>query len=266
MYFKRQGIPNEGDLVICTVKKILPHAAFVSLDEYIGMEAMLHISEISSKWIRNIKEVITEGKKIVCKILAVNQIKRLIDVSLKRVTNSEKTRKLNEETTQIKMEKLIEVIAKKFNETPESAFKTVGQELINVFGSLYEFYDAIKAEGITVLDETKTNDKWKTELKNQISEQLKAQRVKTSKQIDLKSFASDGITKLNEVFNFIEKFAKSKKIELEIKYISAPVYLLEAISTNYKEAEQFFEGMMEELEQFTKKNDIEFKDLGSKNE
>ena len=48
MFFKREGRPEKGELVICTVKRILPHAAFVYLDEYRNLEAMLHVSEVSS--------------------------------------------------------------------------------------------------------------------------------------------------------------------------------------------------------------------------
>ena len=113
MFFKKKGMPHSGELVICTVKNVLPHAAFVRLDEYDHLEAMLHVSELSSRWVKNIKDHVTEGKKIVCKVLQLHQHRNHIDVSLKRVTNTEKNRKLNSEKVNVRMEKLIGIIAKK---------------------------------------------------------------------------------------------------------------------------------------------------------
>ena len=43
MFFKREGKPEPKELVVCTVKKVLPHAAFVYLDEYNNLEAMLFV-------------------------------------------------------------------------------------------------------------------------------------------------------------------------------------------------------------------------------
>ena len=33
--YKRKGLPETGDLVLCVVKRVLPHSAFVDLEEYL---------------------------------------------------------------------------------------------------------------------------------------------------------------------------------------------------------------------------------------
>ena len=38
MFYKKEGIPEEGEIVICTIKKILPNSIFVNLDEYQNKE------------------------------------------------------------------------------------------------------------------------------------------------------------------------------------------------------------------------------------
>lgn len=258
MFFKKQGIPERGELVICTVKRILPHAAFVKLDEYDNLEAMLHVSEVSSRWVRNIKEFVTEGKKIVCKVLDLHEEKGHIDVSLKRVTNSEKNKKLNDEKTEIRIEKLIEVIAKKMKEDPKKALQDVGCRLIDYFGSLSDFYEYMKKEGVQEISDVDIPDKWKSELTSQIQEQLDSARVKVSKPFELRTFQPNGILEINNFFSKLAQFAKSNEIELKTSYISAPQYSFDIIAKNYKEAEAKTKKIIGEMKQIAKQSKIEF--------
>ena len=56
MFYKKNGLPNPNDFVICTVKNILHHSVFVNLDEYNNLEGLVHISEIAPGRIRNIRD------------------------------------------------------------------------------------------------------------------------------------------------------------------------------------------------------------------
>jgi translation initiation factor 2 subunit 1 len=257
MFFKKHGMPEDGELVICTVKKILPHAAFVILDEYENTEAMLHVSEISSRWVRNIKEYVTEGKKVVCKVLQTNIERGHIDVSLKRVTNSEKTKKLNDEKTSVRVEKLIEVTAQKMKQDPKKSLQQIGSKLIEHFGSLIEFYETVKAEGVSTILEVDIPEIWKKELMSQINEQLEAIRVNVQSAFEVKSYLPDGVAKLTEFFTKTINFAKEKKIELKFHYISSPNYTLEITAKNYKDAEMQLKSIMECMLNAAKQNKLE---------
>jgi translation initiation factor 2 subunit 1 len=68
MLYHKTGIPEDSELVLCTVNKVLPNSVFVTLDEY-GIDGLIHISEVSPGRIRNIRDFVKEGKKVVCKIL-----------------------------------------------------------------------------------------------------------------------------------------------------------------------------------------------------
>ncbi|MBW2993050.1 S1 RNA-binding domain-containing protein, partial [Candidatus Woesearchaeota archaeon] len=74
MLYKKSGMPEENSLVLCTITKIYHNSVFASLDEF-GKQGMIHISEISPGRIRNIRDFVKEGKKIVCKILRIDRAK-----------------------------------------------------------------------------------------------------------------------------------------------------------------------------------------------
>ena len=53
----KKELPEERELVLVKISKIMPHGAYCELIEY-GMDAYLPISEIASGWIKNIHEFI----------------------------------------------------------------------------------------------------------------------------------------------------------------------------------------------------------------
>src|SRR2546423_1074795 len=47
--------PEVGDLVVATVKRVEDYGAYVKLDEFAGIEGLIHISEMATTWVRNIR-------------------------------------------------------------------------------------------------------------------------------------------------------------------------------------------------------------------
>src|SRR3989344_3656482 len=135
MFYKKQGIPEEGDIITCTVKEISYHTVFVKLDEYENLEGMIHISEISPGRIRNLRDFVKEGKRIVCKVLKIRD-KSHIELSLRRVTTSFRINKLAEYKQEEKAEKLLEQIGKRLKFSLEEMYKKVGYPAIEKFGTL----------------------------------------------------------------------------------------------------------------------------------
>ena len=87
-------LPEENELVVAVIKKIMPYGAFCVLPEYQDMEAFMHISEVAPRWIKNIHEFISEGQRHVAKVHHIDREKRQVDISLKRVNEEEKKVKL----------------------------------------------------------------------------------------------------------------------------------------------------------------------------
>ena len=72
-----------GDLVIGKVTMVRPYAVFMTFEG--GSNGLLHISEISDAYIRDIERYATTGDEIKVKIIEVDANNGFLRVSLKRV-------------------------------------------------------------------------------------------------------------------------------------------------------------------------------------
>lgn len=87
---KKRAFPEVGELVIATVDSVKDYGAFVKLDEYPDKIGFVHITEISSGWVKYIRDYVREGQKIVCQVMNVTPSKGHVDLSLKRVNDHQK--------------------------------------------------------------------------------------------------------------------------------------------------------------------------------
>src|SRR3989344_419680 len=77
---------EEGNLVLCSVTKIIGTTVFIHLDEY-NIDGTLSFPEVAPGRIRNIRDYAFPGKKIVCKVLKIHP--QSVEVSLRRVKVNE---------------------------------------------------------------------------------------------------------------------------------------------------------------------------------
>ena len=76
-----------NQLVIGKVISVKPYAIFLAFDD--GVEGLLHISEISNNYIRDIEKFGVVGHEIKVKILAIDKNNGFLRVSLKQVPPEE---------------------------------------------------------------------------------------------------------------------------------------------------------------------------------
>ncbi len=253
MVRRKDPYPSKGDFVICTITKVEPHGAFCKLDEYGGKEGYIHISEVASTWIRNIRDFVKEGQKVVAKVLEVNPKKGHIDLSIRRVTQSQRKQKIQEWKRAQKAEKLLEIMAKELGATLDEAYQKVGFKLEEKFGEIYDGFEEIVEFGEKALKGLRIPKKWKDVLIKVVKENVTLPEVKISGYFELRCSKSNGVEVIKDTL------IKAKNLSLDgakidIFYVGAPKYKVVIKAQDYKTAEEALKKVTDFVLDYIKKN------------
>lgn len=239
MLFRKEGFPEESDLVLCTVTSVQFHSVFVDIDEY-GKGGMIHISEIAPGRIRNIRDFVKEGKKIVCKVLRINQEKGYIDLSLRRVNDSEKRRKIDEIKRQQNAEKIVEIAASKVGGKTEQLYNEITSK-IKDYNSLYECFEAASKDE-NLLENLGIDKKYVKVLDEIIKQRIKPSEVEIIGKLKITIFAPDGIDVIKDS---LKKAQEAGKDRIIINYLGSGLYRFMVKAPDYKEAEKLMKNATE---------------------
>ncbi len=250
MLFKKQGFPEEGDLVLCTVTSVQFHSVFVDMDEY-GKNGMIHISEVSPGRIRNIRDFVKEGKKIVCKVLRINLEKGYIDLSLRRVNESEKRRKVDGVKREQNAEKIIEIAAGKLGLKTEELYKEISEKVVKNYSSLHEFFEDVSKDE-KALDKLAIDKKYSKVLEETIRQRIKPTEIEVKGGLKLATFEPNGIEIIKDC---LKKANESATGRININYLGSGIYRFMVKANDYKEAERLMKNATDSaISFFTKHN------------
>ena len=245
MFFRKYGFPEESELVVCTVTKILPHSVFVNIDEY-DRSGMIHISEVSPGSIRNIRDFVKEGKVVVCKVLQVNKEKGHIDLSLRRVTESQKRGKINEMKLEQKAEKIVELIAHKNKKDFKGFYSEIIQSIFKKYSSLNACFEEV-ANAKVSLESLGVQKEIAEQLAEIIKQRIKPLEIEIRGIFTISTYASNGVEIIREALLNAEKIGKGSA---SINYMGAGKYKMTIKSDNYKSAEKILKEIIDKMEKF----------------
>jgi len=110
-----------------------------------------------------------------------------------------------------------------------------------------------------LIDELDIEKSVANELKTRLAEQIKAQRVKMKRTLEAYSYDPEGLDNIKSLFKVAFDFAKKKKIEMNIRYISAPKYEIEIVVDDYKFGETLFKEIFSKMRTYAEKHNVELK-------
>lgn len=227
-----QDYPKVGQLVIVNVRKIMQYGAFCSLEEYGNKDGLLHVSEVSPGWVKNIRDFVKEGQRLVLRVINSDPVKQQIDLSLKSVSDADKKRKLEENQLKLKGEKILDRVKEALKITVPQV-STLKEEMLKEFGGVYSFFEALK-DGMKPKSELLLVNY--TELLKIAEKEIKKKEYEQRFTFELYTNDSSGLEKLKTAllaFQELEKEGMSK-----VHYLGAPKYYVDLISIDPKKLEK----------------------------
>lgn len=234
MLTKIKGFPSEDDIVLCTVTKVQRHGVFARLDEFENASGLIHISEIAPGRIRNIREYVSEGKVVVCKVLRSDSKRGHIDLSLRRVNETVRRNKLEQVKQRGKAEKIIEGVAELTERKPAELYDEVLDKL-DGYDSIYDAFLDV-AEGNLDLSTINLDKNIGETLQRLVLERVKPPTVTIEGSISIKSYHPDGVEDVRSILVEIDALE-----DTSVRYSGGGKYRFEIIAPDYKAAEKIFE-------------------------
>ncbi len=226
--------PEVGDLVIATIETVTDYGAYAKLDEF-EKRGLLHVSEISSSWIRNIRDFVREGQKLVLKVLRVDHEKGHIDLSLRRVTKRERIEKVLSWKKERKAEALLRGVTEKTGASTDDIYQKAVAAIEQKM-DLYEAFEKAAVEGPDALTELGVPADLAKAFSDVAQERIHVKMVKVRGVLEIRVVKPNGVKVIKDTFTK----AKSEKIkDANVKFyvIAAPKYSIEVQAENYKRAE-----------------------------
>ena len=228
--------PEVGDLIIATIETVTDYGAYAKLDEY-NKRGLLHVSEISSSWIRNIRDFVREGQKMVLKVLRVDTEKGHIDLSLRRVTKREKIEKILSWKKDRKAEALLREVAEKVGLSDEEVYEKAGVLVEEKYG-LYEGFEKVVKEGTEVLTKIGVPESLAKAFAEVAEERIHVKMVKVKGTLEIRCMKPNGVKIITDSFLDAKKAEKTKDADVRFYVVAAPKYSVEVLAENYKRAEE----------------------------
>lgn len=248
-----QELPEQGEIVLATITKIMDHGAYVTLDEYDGIQGFLHISEIAPGWIRSVNKFVREGDKKVLLVKKVNPERGDVDLSLKQVSNDQKKHKLKEVKKFEKGKTLLQGVQEKAD-LSDKEIEKLEDTIYSKFDSVYDAFIEIGRNGISSIKDLKLNKKTATAIE-EICSKIKLPSVEIRGIMEITNNKSDGV----EIIKKILVDAMKKDSTIDITYLGAPKYRLSIKAEDFKTAEKSLKPIIEEIQKNMEKNSGEFK-------
>ena len=253
MSTETQEMPEQGEIVLATVTKVMDHGSYVTLDEYDNIQGFLHISEIAPGWIRSINRFVKDGEKKVLLVKKVNLKRGDIDLSLKQISKDQKKQKLKEVKKFEKGKTLLQNVKEKAK-LSDGEVEKLEDSIYSKFDSVYDAFIEIGRNGIESVKELKLAKKTADAIEV-ICSKIKLPSVEIRGIMEITNEKSDGVEIIKKILIDILK----KDSTIDITYLGAPKYRLSITSDNFKSAEKLLKPIIAEIQTDIEKKKGSFK-------
>jgi len=245
------GMPEAGEIVICTVREITSHGIYVNLDQYGAINGFLHVSEISTGWVKNIERVANVQQKLVLKVIRANRLRREIDLSLRQVTNEERRAKVIEWKREERARAIMNAVKNRLGLSNEQT-KSLTGKLEEQFGTLYAAFETATRRREKAFQSLELSVEIVKVIAEVANEKIVLPRYEVGALVEISSKAPDGIEHIKKT---LLSAASSTSAEVRVTYAGAPRYRVRITADDYKQAEKALDGVLEKIKDSLGKHD-----------
>lgn len=238
--------PKISDIVICKVTKVADFGVFVSLLEYDNLEGFIHVSQVSSTWVKNIHNHAKANQIRAAKVLHIDTYKNQIDLSFNRVTSAEEKRKIADYRLFKRAQSLLSAVAKELKINDEEVWSAVAEPILEKETSLYSGFIHILKNGIETFPEI--DKKYTTKLVDILSKSITIKDKKINGVLEISNTSENGVEIIKKALKKITDEHKNASII----YVSAGRYELSITAKDYKTASKQFNEITTLLEKSLK--------------
>ncbi|MFX1237387.1 MAG: S1 RNA-binding domain-containing protein [Promethearchaeota archaeon] len=257
MVKSRTEFPKEGEFIMGRVVEVQNQYVYVDLIDYKGLPSeeyargMIHISEISSRWIKNIRNFVRINQILVLRVLKVDQYKGHIDLSLRRVNSAQKDNRKKEQKFAMKFETLLQFLSQEIGISLDEAYEKIGFPILDMYDNYQDAIEDLKENGKQVLSKLKDiPEDVKEKYLNIINENVEISTINIIGKLQLSFIAENGIELIKESLTNALKVVKQPKEtrNIKISYIGSPFYRIEVVSKDYIDAEGILSDALEVIQ------------------
>ncbi len=222
-----KSFPRRNELVVGTVERVEDHGVTVRLDEYDGLEAYIPRSHVASGRIKDIRDFVKEGDKIVGRVIRAHRKLGQVDLSLRYVSAEQRKRKLEEWKERVRVISLLKLAAQRAGyRDPETVAREAWSKLSEYYRDPLDALEDVFYEGVEPLINAGLDNKLAEVLEDIVKVQLKPPMYIKNVIIRLVSYAYDGVLRIKKALMRGLSTPKTENVEVDIYSAGAPRYVI----------------------------------------
>mgnify|MGYP001163554866 CR=1 FL=1 len=232
--------PEEGELLVCTVKKVRENGAYLNLDGYGEREGFVFIGEVAAGWVKNIRNHLRVGQRVVAKVIAIKKDRERVDLSIKGVSEERRRDTLQTWKNEQRANQIMGVVAERVG---WDAAKTsaISEEMMEIFGTLYGALEEC-AISETALSDNGFSGDWMATVIELAVENIVPPFVEIRGQFNIEVWGAEGVYAIRDALLAAEAVAEGEEeATLTCHYDGAPEYRIDIKAPDYETAERLWE-------------------------